>query len=62
MWLSAYAVSYFAIPIWFLAGWGAYRELNRASRFRSVIAALLFVILSIPAFAALGVLANALIP
>jgi hypothetical protein len=32
---------------WWIAGWGAYRELNRLSKLRSAIAAVLFVILSI---------------
>lgn len=34
--------------VWFIAGWGAYRTLNGLSKFRSVMAALLFVLLSIP--------------
>jgi hypothetical protein len=49
-----------AVIVWCIAGWGAYRELNRLSTLRSAVAAVVFVTLSIPvsavflAFASFG--------
>lgn len=45
---------------WFVAGWGAYRVLNRVSRRRSLVAALIFLALCVPIFATLGLVASAL--
>lgn len=46
---------------WFIAGWGAYRVLNGASRRRSVLAAVLFLALGVPIFGILGLVASALL-
>jgi len=48
------------LATWFVAGWGAYRRLNGASRGRSTIAAVLYLLLAIPGFGMLGLLASAL--
>jgi hypothetical protein len=41
-----------ALAVWCIAAWGAYRELNGLSAFRSAVAAIVFLILSIPVTAA----------
>jgi hypothetical protein len=59
-------IAVFAVPLgiltiaaWIFAGWGAYRDLNRSSRLRSALAAILFTILGLPVFALLFFVANA---
>lgn len=62
LWFSlASTVSLIAILLWFVAGWGAYRALNNAPRLRSTVAALVFLILGIPAQGVLAAVAEALI-
>lgn len=62
LWFSvATTVSWTTILLWFVAGWGAYRTLNNASRLRSTVAALVFLILGIPATGVLTAVAEALI-
>ena len=46
------------VIIWTIAGWGTYRVLNSASRFRSSIAAFIFRILSVLAYGVGAVLAD----
>lgn len=52
---------YMAIVTWIVAGWGAYRELSRLSRLRSMVAGLLFFVFCFPVTAMVFVVANALV-
>jgi hypothetical protein len=52
-------VGFSAALAWLFAGWGAYRELNGVSKFRSVIAAIVFVALWFPISAVSFFIANA---
>jgi hypothetical protein len=53
---------YCAILIWFIAGWGAYRQLHGVSRLRSVIAGILFLLFSLPVTAVVSIIASLLQP
>jgi hypothetical protein len=48
-----------ALAAWVFAGWGAYREVNRLSRPRSAMAAMIFIVLCFPITAALFYIASA---
>ena len=50
-----------AMLAWIFAGWGAYRELNRLSRLRSMGAGLLFFVFCFPVTAFIFVVGNALV-
>lgn len=50
-----------AVLTWTFAGWGAYRQLNGASRLRSLLAAMLFIILWFPITVFALLLANSAI-
>jgi hypothetical protein len=50
--LIAYCVGVIVLFAWFFLSWGAYRELNRLSKFRSFLAAIVF----IPCFSLVSVL------
>jgi len=56
--LLFYFAGFIAIAAWFFTAWGAYRELNRSSRFCSALAAILFVAFSIPVTVFFFFLAN----
>jgi hypothetical protein len=53
-------VGYGCMLVWLIAGWGAYRELNQVSKFRSFMAGLLFIVFCTPITALTFVLAFAL--
>ena len=50
-----------ALTTWCFAGWGAYREVNRLSRFRSAIAAMIFIVLWFPITATFFYIANGIV-
>ena len=47
------------LTAWVFAGWGAYREVNRLSRFQSAMAAIIFIVLCFPITVTLFFIANA---
>jgi hypothetical protein len=54
-------MGYGAMLIWFVVGWGAYRELNQLSKIRSITAGLLFFVYCFPVAALTFLIANALV-
>ena len=59
LWMTvSETVAWIVIMTWFVAGWGAYRALNNASRLRSAVA-VVFLLFAVPSLGLLGVLAYA---
>jgi hypothetical protein len=52
--LSLILLSWIPLAVWIVVGWGAYRELTSSSRFRSIIALALFIVLLFPVAGLLG--------